>query len=734
MGKVIKIVLGLLLACIILIAAGGALLTAFLDPNDYKPEIEEAALSKGGIVLKIGGEINWSFFPRLGLAVNNIDASFPEQSSLAHLEQAQISVHLPALLSGNVQMNSIIIDGLILNLNKNKAGKINWQAATPANEEKTTATAVASTLSASTPSTSTSSGSNLQIDIESVQIVDGTVNYNDEQAAQKFQLTNINLKTGRIANNQLFPVSLNLKAKQFQDEKQVLDAAAQLDGELFLDLAKQQYQLKGFTGEINTQNNTNLQVQFKTEASIDLIKRQINISSWNADVANLQLNGKLDITNLDAMEMKGTVTAAPFALNPLLTTLGQAPIQTADANALKKISLITMFSGNANAINTSSLKIMLDDTSFDGSAGINLKTSRIKLKLAGNSINLDRYLPPETTQASTATTKSSAATTDKAAAKTTTTGSRYSKEEIIPLESLQNLNLAAAVTLQSATYQTFKMRNIDLAVDASNGVVKADRINLDMYGGKVRNNITLDARKQPLKITTNKSVSGIQIGDLLTDMTGEAALTGTLSANTNIVSYGQSVHSIINSMDGTANVTISDGVVNGINMAQELCQTINNLSAAGSVQPAQTVDQSTPFAKMGGNFTIKKGVVSNSDLGVKLDAMNVKGKGAVDLPNALVDYQLALIIEENLFKKTCPVNNRLEGIEWPVRCKGSFDLEPTQLCKPDARAIRDILKKAVASKIKEEVSKKVQSQLGDKLKEQLGGDDAVKGLLKGLFK
>ncbi|WP_372740983.1 AsmA family protein, partial [Neptunomonas sp.] len=422
------------------------------------------------------------------------------------------------------------------------------------------------------------------------------------------------------------------------------------------------------------------------------------------------------------------VTVAPFALNPLLTTLGQAPVQTSDQKALKNIGLISTFSGNAEAINTSSLSIKLDDTSFDGSAGVDLKTGRIKLKLAGNSINLDGYLPAETQQASTD--KASGTTSDNAS---TPAGDRYSKEEVIPMEPLQSLNLDAAVSLKTATYQKFTMSNIDFAVNANNGIVKAERINLDMYGGKIRNSITLDARKKPLQITTKAAISGLQIGDLLTDMSGEAALTGTLSTNTNIVSYGQSVHSIINTMTGNADLNVTNGVVNGINMAQELCQTINNLSALGTVQAAQTVDQSTPFAKMGGNFNIKNGVVSNNDLGVKLDAMNIKGKGDVNLPQALVDYQLALIIEENLFKKTCPVNNRLEGVEWPVRCKGSFDLEPTQLCKPDTKAIRDILKNAVTSKIKEQFNDKVQDKLGDKLKDKLGGDEAVKGLLKGLF-
>ncbi|WP_293266725.1 AsmA family protein [Neptunomonas sp.] len=716
MGKLIKIVLGLVLVCIILIAAGGALLSTFIDPNDYKSEIEQAALDQGGIELNIGGNISWSVFPRLSLAVDNIDARFPGQPSLAHLQQAQISVRIMELFSGNVQMNSIIIEGLNLDLTKSKSGKVNWQSNTP-DETAQNQTPQESNQDNSDPSTP--SGTSLKIDIESVQVVSGTVNYSDEQTSQRFLVNNINLKTGRITNNELFPFNLSLNVKQLQSGKQVMEAATQFEGMILLDLSKQQYQLKDFIGQLNIKNGTNLHIQFKTNANADLIARQLIVDSWNAEIANLHLNGKLAITNLDTLDMNGTVTAAPFALNPLLETLGQAPVQTSDPAVLQSIGLISTFSGNADAINTKSLTLKLDDTSFDGNAGINLNTSRIKLKLAGNSINLDRYLPAAENQT---------ATTEKKEESSSAEG--YSKEEIIPLEPLQSLNLDAAISLKSATYQKFKMNNLDFAIDANKGIVKAKRINVDMYSGKIRNSITLDARKKPLKITTNKTITGLQIGELLTDLVGEAQLTGTFSTTSNITTYGQSVHSIVNNMNGKANVTVLNGVVNGINMAQELCQTINNLSAAGSVKSAQTVDQSTPFAKMGGNFIIKKGVISNNDLGVKLDAMNIKGKGAVNLPKALVDYQLALIIEENLFKKTCPVNNRLEGVEWPVRCKGSFDLEPTELCKPDTKAIRNILKKAVTSKIKDKLGSKVQ----DKLKDKLGDDDAVKGLLKGLFK
>ena len=710
MGKLIKIVLGLVAICAVLVAAGGAILGAFFNPNDFKAEIEQAALEKSGIELKIGGEISWSVFPWLGLSVAEIDANFPKRAPLARLDRAEVSVKLAPLLSGQIQMSNILINGLELNLVKDKEGNTNWISPP------------SSTNLPDTQANQEANGSELTLDIESIQLSNALITYQDDQSGQTSQLSNVNLTTDRIQNNQPFNLTLGLLLKQTQGSETTLQAAAQLTSQVVMDLSRQRYTINNLEGDLELQNGANLQLGVQSDnIQLDLLKRNLIVDTWAATFADLKLSGKLDIKDLDTLTMAGSISAEPFALNSLLTSLGQAPIETTDPNVLKHISLNSSFSGNNNAINTDLLDIKLDDTALQGNAGMNLKTGRINIKLAGDRINVDRYLPPASQTASTEKTD------------TKQGGNQgYSKEEIIPLEPLQQLNLAAALTIKDVTANKMKLSNVDVSVNANKGLVEIPRLNVNLYGGSVKNKVILDARKAPLKISSEKSVNGIQIGDMLVALTGESqpAITGTLSSSSSITTKGQSIHSLINHANGNANLSVSNGVVNGINMAQEICQTINTLSALGTTVPAQTVDTSTPFAKMGGNFNIKNGVISNQDLKAQLDAMLVKGQGAVDLPNALVDYQLALVIQENLFKKTCPVNNRLEGVEWPVRCKGSFDQEPTELCKPDTRIIRDILKKAVTDKVKEELGNKVKDQLKDKLKD----DEAVKGLLKGLFK
>jgi AsmA protein len=170
---------------------------------------------------------------------------------------------------------------------------------------------------------------------------------------------------------------------------------------------------------------------------------------------------------------------------------------------------------------------------------------------------------------------------------------------------------------------------------------------------------------------------------------------------------------------------VVDGTISGIDMAQTVCQGFNNLASLGV--NAEQVDSSTPFANLGGNFTIRNGVVSNEDLQASLDAIGLKGRGSVNLPKAMIDYRLGLTIQEDLFKQSCSVNNKIQGVEWPVNCKGSFDTPPAQLCRPDLSVFKDLLK----ARLKQDVQQKVEEKVEKKLQEKLG--DEAKGLLKGLF-
>ena len=365
MKGLLKLLAGLAALIVVVIVAGGAILGAFFDPNEYKPEIEQAALDNAGIELKINGDIGWSVFPWLGLEVNKIDAKFPGKQDLAKLNQAQISVRLPALLSGNVEMQSVVVDGLELNLVQEKDGSNNWAvAAAPADakqdreqqmqRQKKNPRKARLRLSRSTSIVSRSATV--------------TSSIMDKAADMIAKLTEFNMSSGQVVTNAFFPAELSFNASQTVKGEEQIKAAAKLAAEFYLDLKQQQYKLKGLTSELNLSGKPlggkSLALNTAADIEADLPKQQLSLNNLKLSIANLNAEGALAVNNFAAPAISGKLNVAAFDLNKLLSAVGQAEVKTNDPNVLKAISLSTELEGPANTITAKALTVKLDDTSF----------------------------------------------------------------------------------------------------------------------------------------------------------------------------------------------------------------------------------------------------------------------------------------------------------------------------------------------------------------------------------
>jgi len=727
MKGLIKLLLGLVALVVVLVVAGGAILGALFNPNDYKPQIVQLAQEKAGVTLKIDGEIQWSVFPWLGLELNQVSARFTDQPQLANLNKAQLAVRLPALLSGKVEMQSIVVDGLELNLVKTKAGSNNWTAP-QLGADQPAGTAESTPSVPSTQAAAPAAPADLALDIESITLSNAQLSYADQHAGTRLELTDLQVQSGNVVSGGEFPIDLSFKAQQFEGDKTSARIDAKLTANALLDLANQRYQLKGLDSVLGLTaaalNNNTLTVNLKGDLASDLSKQSTSLNNLKLSVADLNLSGNVVVQDFAKPQLSGDLAIAPFALNPLLKQLGQPEVATTDPGVLKKISLNAQLGGKANTVGVEKLTLKLDDTTFTGNASYALATGNTTVNLSGDSLNADRYLPPASDTPTEAANTQAIATSD----------GPYSKEPVIPVEPFKTLELDATFKLAQLTVNKLNVSNVDLAVNAHNGLVNASKLNADLYGGTVRNKVTLDTRVTPVKVRTVKDIRNIQIGDVLQTAAQVDKLTGTLSSQSDVTTRGRSVHDIVHTMTGTAAVQMKDGEIKGIDMAQTLCQGMNTVGSLGL--NTQQVDRSTPFADMSASTRIKNGVVSNKDLKAALDALALNGRGSVDLPKQALDYRLALVIEDNLFKKTCSIPDKLEGIEWPVDCKGSFDTEPAKLCKPDLSVIEDAFKKLAKDKAKAKIDKKkeeLKEKLEQKLGDKLGGEEGAKQLLKGLF-
>ncbi len=713
--KLLKRLLILALLIIVVLAAGGLLLGRFIDPNDYRNDIEAAALEQGGVELKINGEMDWSVFPWLGIAVNDIAVRFPDQPQLATLRQAQLSVRVMPLFSGQIVMDSVLVDGLKLNLITTGSAN-NWSPRT----------AAAGTQSETEPSAAAQSeaqpGSDLALDIQSITLSDAQLTYADERAGSQIEISGLNLTSGQVSGNQPVPLKLDAHLRQSQQGQESLSGSLSLSTTLTPDLAAQRYLFDALATQLTLKapalGAEPLELTLNSNLTLDLGQQQISVEKLVAKLANLTAKADLKVSDFSKPSLSGSLMIDTFDLKQLLKQLGQGELSSADEQALRKVGLTATLTGPANTLTLSPLTIQLDDTALNGKLSVDLASLAQSVELKGASLNADRYLPPQGDTAKSGTASAGSSKQQKT--------ETWSKEEIIPVAPLQALNLDAKLDLDELILSGIHASKVGLSLAAHNGLVKVSRLDANLYSGTLRNSLTLDARKQPLQLAVTNNVKGVQLGELLTELSGDAPITGSFNTQAMLKASGQSMHAIINSLNGMVDVSAADGVIKGIDMAQTLCQGINNIASLGI--NAQQVDTSTPFADLGGKFQITNGVVSNNDLAATLDAMELTGKGKIDLPQTLIDYRLGLTVQENLFKKTCSVNNRLQGVEFPVNCKGSFDTPPAEMCRPDTSVITNLLKAEAKRKLEEKAGSKLQEKLGDKL-----GDEGAQKLLKGLF-
>ena len=135
MGKVIKILAGLFIIIII----GVVIVVSTFDVNKYKPELSQAVEDATGRKLQIGGDIEFAISLIPTLVVEDVkfaNSSWGSKPDMLSLGKFEVQVSLVPLLSGNIQVNRVILLAPEILLETNKKGVGNWIFASPTPKEE----------------------------------------------------------------------------------------------------------------------------------------------------------------------------------------------------------------------------------------------------------------------------------------------------------------------------------------------------------------------------------------------------------------------------------------------------------------------------------------------------------------------------------------------------------------------------------------------------------------------
>ncbi len=707
----------LLLIAVIVVVVIGALtaLVLFVNPNQFKPLIVEQTKKQTGLDLVIEGDIGWQFFPSVGFEIGKTELKNPQGFSnpnMFKVDSVGIDVSVMPLFDKQLQIGNIQLDGAEFYLETLKDGRSNLDSLSKAQTESTAATpnetaGESGTSASETGQEQIASGQDWSINLAGVTVTNALLDIQDKKAGTTTKLYDVELSVSEFAAEQWTTVNFAAKGTNNQ---QKFAASGKADIKLSQDF--KQYALR----------NIEVDSSF-SDPSNTIESAKLSLETFEFDKANamaFSVKGKAAEMDIDA---KGQASLTVDKAIAKIAVNGFTLDAKLDGSSLPQSPMnVAMKSDIAFDINKNTLSVVLEKLTanalqFDGKLSVALADiPKIRFSLHSPDIDVDEFLGIEKTEASNTKSSGGGSTSNK----TSDTGSASTKQEAEPdLSALQTLDVAGDISIDKLKANNAKMQNVKAEVVVNRGLVTLKSFKANLYQGSVSASAQLDGRKTPATYTVKKSIKGVKIQPLLTDVVGNDQLEGTGNIDVNAQGKSLTPTGIQKNLVGTAIVNLEDGAVNGINVAHML-RTNYAKFTGGDVTEADQVKK-TDFSAMTATLKIDKGNVTTNDLTMQSPALRIHGQGKANYLNETVDFTVSTSVVGSLKGQGGKDVDELRDVTVPINVSGSWS-EPKYKIVFD-----DVLKQ----KAKKEVDRGIE-KLSDKIKDE-DTKKAVDSLLKGLF-
>lgn len=717
MSKAIKIGAGVIGIIVILFIVAVILLVTLVNPNNFKNQISAAVQKNIGRELTIAGDIKWSFFPWLGLRLNQITLGnapgFAQQQPFAQLSEADIDIRLIPLFRGKVEVGTVTLKDLTVHLTKNAKGQNNWSDLT-GNQNQVhvqVTTTTNNTVNAATSNPSTVAAALL---ISDVDLSNATITWQNEQTGQDATLNNLNLRSSNVNFGKPFPVRLKF---HFTSNKPAIDTTIAVSTNVYADPAQEKYALQQLTihGKLLGNQYASGHLLFSLAANIaaNLQQQTLEVRDGDLQVANLHAKTNISGTKiLTAPLFQGNVNIPTFNLRTLLTDLGEK-VNTEDATAMQSASLQANTEFSPKWIKLSGLHATLDNTTLDGLFNFINTTKTFNFDLKVNQINLDNYA---SAPSSAAAASAPAPATNIAANVNNATAS--SNSALLPVALLRQYSGSGSFQIGKLTVNHMTATNIVTQIAAKNGLIQVAPMSAELYQGKSQGSINLDVRNSVPALSMNESLTGVQMEPLLNDLSknSKIKLTGTGNLTMNILTQGNNANAMTHALNGNIKFAIDNGAIKNIDIVHQIYTVIayvlkQNTSSNNSNQ--------TNFTSLTGTVNIADGIATNNDLLLKSTAIQVNGNGNANFINRTINYELKTkAVGDPFGNDVFNLQNKIGG-SIPMSISGTFSDPKVQ---PDFTVIATALLKG---QVKQEIDKNL-PQLEKNLPKNL--NQAIKGL------
>ncbi len=638
-------------AVIVLIPIALVVALKAIPDSVYRSQITAAAKGATGRDLTIGGAIGISIFPVLGVHAEDVKlANAPgfTAPALASMKRLEAGVALMPLLSGKVEIKRFVLVEPVIALEVDANGKNNWtlEPAAQKPEEQ---------------SSESSGGAPSEVSIENVAISDGRASYADHKSGETTEIGDIDLAVALPS----------------------LDKEGRVDGSL-------NYKGQPLTIAFAAENPRALMDGSDSPAKLEI----------NADLLKLSFEGTAALK--DDLALKGKTDLSTPSLRKLSAWLSE-PMSEGQGFGAFAVKGDFAWSGDIMALQNAA--ISLDETKATGALTVNMGGERPRLTgtLALDQLNAGTYLGGAPAPAAGTSSGAAAPQSDAPAAAPASTPSSEWSTEPLDFSGLKSADADLQLTAQKVIYDKVVMSNAVLGLLLNNGVMTADLSRMALYNGAGKLKIVLNGASATPALNIDLAFTSIAVQPLLKDFADFDRLSGTGNLSLSATSSGKNERAMMQNLNGSGALKVLDGAIRGINLAAM----VRNVTSAFT--GANSGEQKTDFAELGGTYKITSGILSNDDLALINPYLRLSGMGVTSIPERTVNYRITPKLVANAEGQGGKTD--LTGVSVPVLVTGTWD---------NLKYAPDL--KALASGALKGVTEALQS-----------GQDPLKGALDGLL-
>lgn len=659
----------------------------FVNPNDFKDELKNVALEKANVSLRLDGDISWSFFPWLGLNLEDIGVALGSDPEIVQFDRAEFGLAILPLLEQKIQVNKVNLVNVKASLSKNAKGQGNWQLNPSAsssekslNQTGTTATNV--NPSSSTTTDSTPSRALPAIQLDELRIENAQVQYRDEQSNQLLSAV-FNIQLNDVEWDKAWPMVMDIAVTQSDLQGQSpIKANVSLNANLAVFPEREALALDSLvlSAEVDSALLPVSPISAKLKVAnvdVDLPQENVLIEGAALSVLGVNLDAKVQAYQV-LSEPQFSAVLSVGDVNPryLMTRLNLPVPDMSDDSAFTKARANITLEGNLESITAQPISIAMDDTNMEANAVVDLSPLRWDIKVAGKNLDLDRYLPAPITPNENGSKE--AITAAQMEAQTA-----QEADALIPVELIRGLNGHVGLVFENIIVKKVKIDKVSLDSTQSHGVVTVAPLQVALYKGTVSSKARLDVRgKQPV-IDVSPAIEGVQIQPLLVDFMDLNKIAGATYLNGDLKTSGNSVNDLMASLQGDVLIEIKNGALVGTNLTKTVCEGI--AATRKERIDEQQFGPDTPFETMRFPAHIVNGQVSTPGLKISSAGIQVTGDGVVSLPESSLSYQANVGLAGSELDNACRVNEKVTKLAFPIVCKGQFSDDPAGLCRPDLK-------------------------------------------------